>query len=141
VRRLKEAKCDVCLQTSSIAAARAALASGVDIIIIQGSEVGGHNRSTTGLFTLLPRMVDAVNPLPAVAAAGLRMNEEWQPRYAWARPACAWEPAWLPPSKQTQMTSTRVALCKQQRRTLRGLASPARVAGRSNARDTEPRST
>jgi NAD(P)H-dependent flavin oxidoreductase YrpB (nitropropane dioxygenase family) len=50
VRRLKEAGCDVWLQTSSIAAARVAIASGVDIIIAQGSEAGGHNRSTTGLF-------------------------------------------------------------------------------------------
>ncbi len=71
VRRLKEAHCDVWLQTSSIATARAAIASGVDIIIAQGSEAGGHNRSTTGLFTLLPRMVDAVNPAPVVAAGGI----------------------------------------------------------------------
>jgi NAD(P)H-dependent flavin oxidoreductase YrpB (nitropropane dioxygenase family) len=71
VRRLKEARCDVWLQTSSIAAARAAISSGVDIIIAQGSEAGGHNRSTTALFTLLPRMVDAVNPVPVVAAGGI----------------------------------------------------------------------
>jgi NAD(P)H-dependent flavin oxidoreductase YrpB (nitropropane dioxygenase family) len=71
VRRLKEASCDVWLQTSSVEAARAAIASGVNIIIAQGSEGGGHNKSTTGLFTLLPRMVDAVNPVPVVAAGGI----------------------------------------------------------------------
>ena len=71
VRMLKEAACDVWLQTSSIATAQAAIASGVDIIIAQGSEAGGHNRSTTGLFTLLPRMVDAVNPAPVIAAGGI----------------------------------------------------------------------
>src|ERR1700742_1272663 len=48
--------------------AQAAIASSLDIIIAQGSEAGGHNRSTTGLFTLLPRMVDAVNPAPVIAA-------------------------------------------------------------------------
>src|SRR4051812_6946751 len=37
----------------------------------EGSEAGGHNRSTTGLFTLLPRMVDALNPTPVVAAGGI----------------------------------------------------------------------
>jgi NAD(P)H-dependent flavin oxidoreductase YrpB (nitropropane dioxygenase family) len=71
VRMLKEGACDVWLQTSSIATAQAATASGVDIIISQGSEAGGHNRSTTGLFTLLPRMVDAVNPAPVIAAGGI----------------------------------------------------------------------
>ena len=71
VRMLKDGACDVWLQTSSIATAQAATASGVDIIIAQGSEAGGHNRGTTGLFTLLPRMVDAVNPVPVVAAGGI----------------------------------------------------------------------
>src|SRR5262245_33837353 len=68
---LKETACDVWVQTSSIATAQAANASGVDIIIAQGSEAGGHNRSTTGLFTLLPRMVDAVRPAPVIAAGGI----------------------------------------------------------------------
>jgi enoyl-[acyl-carrier protein] reductase II len=46
-------------------------APGVDIIIAQGSEAGGHNKSTTGLFTLLLRMVDALNPVPVVGAGGI----------------------------------------------------------------------
>src|SRR5262249_237471 len=71
IRMLKQAACDVWLQTSSIATAQAAIASGVDIIIAQGSEAGGHNRSTTGLFTLLPRMVDAVHPAPVIGAGGI----------------------------------------------------------------------
>ena len=71
VRRLKEAHCDVWFQTSSVAAAQAAIASGVDIIIAQGREAGGHNRSSTGLFTLLPRMVDALGSVPVVAAGGI----------------------------------------------------------------------
>ena len=45
VRMLKDAPCDVWLQTSSIATAQAAIASGVDIIIAQGSEAAG----TTGV--------------------------------------------------------------------------------------------
>ena len=71
VQRLKEARCDVWLQTSSIPTARAAVAAGVDIIIAQGSEAGGHNRSTTGLLTLVPLMVDAVSPAPVIAAGGI----------------------------------------------------------------------
>src|SRR5215831_14700205 len=71
VRMLKNAGCDVWLQTSSISTAQAATASGVDIIIAQGGEAGGHVRGTTGLFTLLPRMVDAVSPAPVIAAGGI----------------------------------------------------------------------
>jgi len=70
-RRLKEAHCDVWLQTSSVESAQAAIGCGVDLIVAQGSEAGGHNRSTTGLFTLLPRMVDAVSPVPVVGAGGI----------------------------------------------------------------------
>src|SRR5262249_32644656 len=48
-----------------------AIISGVDIIIAQGGEAGGHVRGTTGLYTLLPRMVDAVSPAPVIAAGGI----------------------------------------------------------------------
>src|SRR5215471_13889105 len=71
VRMLKDARCDVWLQSSSITTAQAAIVSGVDIIIAQGGEAGGHVRGTTGLFTLLPRMVDAVSPAPVIAAGGI----------------------------------------------------------------------
>jgi enoyl-[acyl-carrier protein] reductase II len=71
VRRLKQARCDVWLQTSSVERAQAATALGVDIIIAQGSEAGGHNRSTSGLFTLMPRIVDAVKSAPVLAAGGI----------------------------------------------------------------------
>jgi hypothetical protein len=37
-----------------------AVADGADAVIAQGSEAGGHNRGTLGLFALLPRMIDAV---------------------------------------------------------------------------------
>jgi len=71
MRRLKDGGCDVWFQTSSVDTARAAIDSGVDLIIAQGSEAGGHNRSTTGLFALLPRMVEALGPTPVVAAGGI----------------------------------------------------------------------
>ncbi|MBC7928341.1 MAG: nitronate monooxygenase [Bryobacteraceae bacterium] len=71
IRELRQAQCDVWLQTSSVSTAKAAVSDGVDLIIAQGSEAGGHNRSTTGLFALLPQMVDAVGPVPVVGAGGV----------------------------------------------------------------------
>ena len=64
---------------STVAEAKAAEVAGADIIVAQGAEAGGHRgcfvadnaeREQTGLFALLPAVVDAVS-LPAVAAGGI----------------------------------------------------------------------
>jgi NAD(P)H-dependent flavin oxidoreductase YrpB (nitropropane dioxygenase family) len=61
----------VFLQIGSVAEARAAVEAGVDAIIAQGLEAGGHVRSTTALSTLLPAVVEAVSPVPVIAAGGI----------------------------------------------------------------------
>jgi nitronate monooxygenase len=61
----------ILLQVGSVDEARAAAAAGVDAIIAQGAEAGGHVRSTTALSTLLPAVVDAVAPLPVLASGGI----------------------------------------------------------------------
>jgi nitronate monooxygenase len=43
---------------------------GADVIIAQGGEAGGHAGSI-GTFALLPAIVDAVAPIPVVAAGGI----------------------------------------------------------------------
>ena len=43
---------------------------GVDIIIAQGSEAGGYGQWTSS-FPLIPQVVDAVKPIPVVAAGGI----------------------------------------------------------------------
>jgi nitronate monooxygenase len=50
--------------------ARQAAERGVDIIIAQGGEAGGYG-GTIATFTLLPQVVDAVRPVPIVAAGGI----------------------------------------------------------------------
>lgn len=45
-------------------------AAGVDYVIAQGSEAGGHTGTVTSL-TLWPQVVDAVSPLPVIAAGGI----------------------------------------------------------------------
>ena len=61
----------VLVQVGSVAEARAAAAAGVDAVIAQGVEAGGHVRSTTALSTLLPAIVVAVAPLPVLASGGI----------------------------------------------------------------------
>lgn len=69
--RLEAAGIRKWIQVGSVDAARRARDLGFDAVMIQGREAGGHNRSTSGLLTLLPRVVDEVAPLPVVAAGGI----------------------------------------------------------------------
>ncbi|MFQ5521407.1 MAG: NAD(P)H-dependent flavin oxidoreductase, partial [Candidatus Methylomirabilia bacterium] len=50
--------------------ARDHAANGVDIIIAQGHEAGGHTGRIAGLV-LIPAVVDAVKPIPVMAAGGI----------------------------------------------------------------------
>ncbi|MCC7022758.1 MAG: nitronate monooxygenase [Thermomicrobiales bacterium] len=57
-------------QVQTLAQAIAAARAGVDVVIAQGGEAGGH-AGTLGTFALLPAVVDAVAPIPVVAAGGI----------------------------------------------------------------------
>ena len=50
--------------------ARRVANSGADIIVAQGREAGGHT-GRIGTLALVPQVVDAVHPLPVVAAGGV----------------------------------------------------------------------
>ena len=58
--KLQAAGIKVWEQVGSVEAAKKAVASGVDVVIAQGSEAGGHNYGAMPLFTLLPEVIDAV---------------------------------------------------------------------------------
>jgi NAD(P)H-dependent flavin oxidoreductase YrpB (nitropropane dioxygenase family) len=51
--------------------ARRAVASGVDVVVAQGSEAGGHVWGTVATLPLVPAVVDAVTPVPVIAAGGI----------------------------------------------------------------------
>ena len=50
--------------------AKRQIQSQVDFIIVQGAEAGGHT-GTIGTFPVVPQVVDAVSPIPVVAAGGI----------------------------------------------------------------------
>lgn len=78
VRAIKDAGIFVLSSATTVAEARRLEASGVDAVIAQGSEAGGHRATFTGvnvtmqagLFSLLPQVVDAIR-VPVVAAGGV----------------------------------------------------------------------
>lgn len=55
----------------SPAEARAAVEAGVDVVVAQGWEAGGHVWGDTATLPLVPAVVDAVHPVPVVAAGGV----------------------------------------------------------------------
>jgi nitronate monooxygenase/enoyl-[acyl-carrier protein] reductase II len=61
----------VLVQVGSVAEAEAAAAAGVDAVIAQGLEAGGHVRGTDSIWELLPAVVAAVSPLPVLASGGI----------------------------------------------------------------------
>jgi nitronate monooxygenase/enoyl-[acyl-carrier protein] reductase II len=55
---------------NTVRQAREAAARGVDAIIAQGTEAGGFS-GTVSTLTLVPQVVDAVSPIPVIAAGGI----------------------------------------------------------------------
>ena len=51
--------------------AAAAEEAGVDVVVAQGWEAGGHVQSEVATMPLVPRVVDAVEDVPVVAAGGI----------------------------------------------------------------------
>lgn len=61
----------VLIQVGSLEEAKAAARAGVDAVIAQGVEAGGHVRGTTSIWELLPDVVRALRPLPVLASGGI----------------------------------------------------------------------
>ncbi len=70
IDQMHEAGIDVWEQVGSVEAAVAAVADGIDLVIAQGSEAGGHNYGAAGTIALTPAVVDAVGDKALVLAAG-----------------------------------------------------------------------
>jgi enoyl-[acyl-carrier protein] reductase II len=60
----------VMVQVTTVAQAVQAAERGVDVIIAQGGEAGGYGGEVSTL-ALVPQVVDAVSPIPVVAAGGI----------------------------------------------------------------------
>ncbi len=74
VAAVKGSGAKLIMQVQSVAAAKEAVRLGADVVVAQGIEGGGHGaRPEQGrsLLPLLPAIVDAVAPVPVVAAGGI----------------------------------------------------------------------
>jgi NAD(P)H-dependent flavin oxidoreductase YrpB (nitropropane dioxygenase family) len=71
IRKAKDAGAIVLHSVGDAEAARKAVDSGVDAIVAQGWEAGGHVRGTVATLPLVPAVVDAVGDVPVIAAGGI----------------------------------------------------------------------
>jgi enoyl-[acyl-carrier protein] reductase II len=70
VRQAHEAGSKVMVQVTTVSQTIEAAERGVDVIIAQGGESGGYGGSVSTM-ALVPQVVDAVSPIPVVAAGGI----------------------------------------------------------------------
>ncbi len=70
VKRAHDAGALVMLQVTTVGHAEQAAAGGVDVIVAQGGESGGYGGGVATMV-LVPQIVDAVRPIPVVAAGGI----------------------------------------------------------------------
>lgn len=68
---LKRAGIKVFIQVGSVEEGLEAGAMGVDAVIAQGIEAGGHVKSKTALSTIVPALAEALKPLPVLASGGI----------------------------------------------------------------------
>lgn len=76
VDRLHAAGVKVWEQVGSVDQAKRAVDAGIDLIVAQGSEAGGHNYGTLPLFVLVPAIVEAVAPVPVLASGGIATGRQ-----------------------------------------------------------------
>ena len=67
---IKAAGCTLLCQVQEVEAASEAVAAGADFIVAQGHEAGGHG-GLRATLPLVPAVVDAVAPVPVLAAGGI----------------------------------------------------------------------
>jgi NAD(P)H-dependent flavin oxidoreductase YrpB (nitropropane dioxygenase family) len=76
VSALQRAGIRVWEQVGSVCAAKESVDSGIDLIIVQGSEAGGHNYGSLPTFVLVPSVLEAVAPTPILAAGGISTGRQ-----------------------------------------------------------------
>lgn len=75
VEKAKAAGVPVAALVGTVEHARRQVAAGVDLIVAQGGEAGGHTGEISTMV-LVPQVVDAVAPIPVLAAGGIASGRQ-----------------------------------------------------------------
>jgi len=71
LRLLRDAGLSAWEQVGGVEAAKKAVGDGVEVIVAQGWEAGGHNYGGLPSMVLVPEILDAVSPALALASGGI----------------------------------------------------------------------
>ena len=71
VAAVRKANAKMGIQISNVDGARLALDLGVDYLICQGIEAGGHVQALSALYDMLPAVVEEAKSVPVLAAGGI----------------------------------------------------------------------
>ena len=116
-RRAKDAGAIVFWTISGPADAARAADLGVDFVVVQGREAGGHLVGEAPLMSLLPAVVDKAGNVPVVAAGGIADGRGWPPHLLLALAGCGWARASLLLSKAAIIPTTKLRSRKPSFRT------------------------
>ncbi|NUP00116.1 MAG: nitronate monooxygenase [Nonomuraea sp.] len=75
VAKAREAGVPVAALVGTVEHARRQVAAGADIVVAQGTEAGGHTGEISTMV-LVPQVVDAVAPVPVLAAGGIASGRQ-----------------------------------------------------------------
>jgi nitronate monooxygenase len=71
IPRIRDGGARVLATVGTAAEAQHAAGAGADVVVAQGWEAGGHVWGTVATLALVPAVVDAVGPVPVIAAGGI----------------------------------------------------------------------
>ena len=115
VARAKAGGATVLHTVGTAAEARHAVECGVDVVIAQGWEAGGHVRGTVATMALVPAVVDAVGPVPVFAAGGIADGRGLAGALALALRGLGSGPVFLRATRCQFIRTIASEFCKQQK--------------------------
>jgi NAD(P)H-dependent flavin oxidoreductase YrpB (nitropropane dioxygenase family) len=127
VTRAKEAGVPVAALVGTVEHARRQVAAGVDLIVAQGSEAGGHTGEISTMV-LVPEVVDEVAPVPVLAAGGIATGRQIAASLALGASGVWCGSVWLTTEEAETLPSVKAKM----------LAATARDTIRSRSRTGKP---
>ncbi|HEU5159611.1 MAG TPA: nitronate monooxygenase family protein [Streptosporangiaceae bacterium] len=137
VERARAAGVPVAALVGTVEHARRQVAAGVDLIVAQGGEAGGHTGEISTMV-LVPEVVDAVAPLPVLAAGGIATGRQMAAAMALGASGVWCGSVWLTTEEaETEPTVKRKMLAATSRDTVRSRSRTGKPARQLRSAWTE----
>jgi NAD(P)H-dependent flavin oxidoreductase YrpB (nitropropane dioxygenase family) len=137
VEKARAAGIPVAALVGTVEHARRQVAAGADLIVAQGGEAGGHTGEISTMV-LVPEVVDAVAPLPVLAAGGIATGRQMAAAMALGAAGVWCGSVWLTTEEaETEPTVKRKMLAATSRDTVRSRSRTGKPARQLRSAWTE----